>query len=101
MPQKKPREGRRHCIPPAPHPRSQFDLFATPNGALGLALWRALRDVLLWSEVAPEARAELYPPPTITVAQRFADAAREAPRLASALDTFAALRRAPESVTAA
>jgi tetratricopeptide (TPR) repeat protein len=101
MPQKKPREGRRHCIPPAPHPRSQFDLFANLEGALGAALWRALRDVLLWSETRPESRAGLFPPATAAVAERYADAVREAPRLASAFETFAVLRHASESVSPA
>lgn len=101
MPQKKPREGRRHCIPPAPQPRSQFDLLATPHGTLALALWRALRDVLLWSETRPESRAGLFPPTTTEVAERYADAVREAPRLASAFETFATLRHAPESISPA
>lgn len=101
MPQKPAREGRRHCIPPAPLPRSQFDVLSRPEGALGIALWRALRDVLLWSETRPETRAGLFPPITAEVAERYAEAVREAPRLASAFNTFAALQRTPESLPAA
>ncbi len=98
MPPHKTREGRPHCIPPAPKPRNQFDLLAVPGGSLGVALWRALRDVLLWSETRPEARVGLFPPTSAEVAERFAEAVQEVPRLASALDTFAALHRAPEAV---
>lgn len=96
-----PREGRRHCIPPAPLPRPQFDLLTCPDGALALALWRALRDVLLWAETPPEARAGLFPPPSAEVALRYADAAREVPRLASALATFFTLHRSPETLAPA
>ncbi|HEU4559857.1 MAG TPA: hypothetical protein VFS20_18555 [Longimicrobium sp.] len=95
MPQQKPREGRRHGIPPAPQPRRQFDVLTNLEGALGLVLWRAVRDVLLWAEAAPESRATLFEPMTQDVRDRYAVARTEAPELSGALGTFALMQSAP------
>lgn len=99
MPQKKPREGRRHCIPPAPHPRSDWDLLNVP-GSPALALWRALRNVLLWGETPQERRARAFRPPTSDTLELYAAAVAEAPALARPFKAFMEMQAAPESVSA-
>jgi hypothetical protein len=64
---KKPRTSRRWCIPPAvlrgPHETLEgADLLSefADNEALGVLLWRTMRDVTLWAGASPEARDRLF-----------------------------------------
>lgn len=117
------RAGRPHKIPPAPPP--QLESHGTPagmevigevEGALGLALWRALRDAHAWTEVHPDHRVRYFArdldsaAPRVSagpedqyghigggwVAERTAHAIHQAPELAEALGIFALLPRAPD-----
>lgn len=119
------RPGRPHTVPPAPP--SEAGSYGAPagtevmgevDGALGLALWRALRDVHAWTETAPEGRVRYFaqesdrathtagsgPEPSGErtnagwIAERTAYAIEQAPELAGALGLLALLPRAPELV---
>src|SRR3954468_740069 len=96
----KPRAGRPLCIPPAPLPRSDFDLLTVPD-TLAIAFWRALRTVLLWTATPPWRRARAFRVPTSTTLDVYAGAVVEAPELARAFDVFAEIQRRPESIGAA
>ena len=101
MPQIPPREGRPHCIPPAPSPRSRtFDLLSVRD-PLALALWRALRNVLSWAVTSQERRARAFRPPTPETLAWYAEALRDAPDLARAFEVFAEMQRSPETADAA
>src|SRR6185436_13613636 len=92
------RAGRRHCVPPAPSPRADFDLLGSVDGTLAVVLWRAIRDVLLWAQGPPEKRLGLFPLVTPELQERYATALLEAPELAPALDIFMRLHREPEVI---
>ena len=70
------------------------------ESALGLTLWKAIRNVRTWAEVDPELRRRYFRPPTDEAAEVVAHAIREAPELESALSVFALLARAPDVVEA-
>lgn len=92
------REGRRHGIPPAPTPRTEFEVLKADEGALGVALWHSLRNVLSWAGVPPDRRAALFQPMPERARERYAHARLVAPELASALGAFATLQAAPAVV---
>jgi len=95
------RAGRPLCIPPAPFPRSTFfDLLNVPD-TLAIAFWRALRNVLLWTDTPQQRRARAFHAPTSNTLGVYAAAVAEAPELSRAFDTFAELQREPESIGAA
>ncbi|HET7461698.1 MAG TPA: hypothetical protein VFJ82_10630 [Longimicrobium sp.] len=99
MPQNEPREGRRHCIPPAPQPRSDFDVLNVSD-SLAIALWRALRNVLLWADTEQERRPRAFRPPISRTLEVYATAVEDAPELARAFETFTNLQREPERISA-
>lgn len=89
-----------HRIPPAPPPRNVFPLpseFDLPE-ALGLVLWRALRDVTWWARSGEAERCELFRTPNENVQQRFSAAAECAPEIASSIATFLNLLSAPAEI---
>jgi len=94
-----PRAGRPLCIPPAPPPRSNFDVLNVPD-TLAIAFWRALRTVLLWTVTPQERRARAFRAPTSNTLDVYAGAVAEAPELAGAFEAFAELQRQPETIGA-
>jgi tetratricopeptide (TPR) repeat protein len=65
---------------------------------LGLALWQALRDALLWSQTAPGERAELFAGRVAEVGSRFRTmllVRRAAPELQDAVGVYAHTMEAP------
>ena len=75
------------------------DVVTPADGALGLVLWRALRDVYLWAGTGTRERAGCPPGPEI--AERLAEARERAPDLAEAIAVFARLAAAPAHADAA
>lgn len=87
------------AIPPAPHQRTVFSVIASGNDAIDLALWHALRDVLLWASATPETRRTLFRiPPGTAVLERMEAAAEAAPLLADPLAAFARIRTVPDQL---
>ena len=94
------RTPRPHRLPPRPIPLPDLNILSQIGSALGLALWKALRDVTLWANAAPHERRRYFRPLTELARERIAYAKHEVPELESALGTFALLVQAPESVDA-
>ena len=119
------RPGRPHTVPPAPPAEAGsygapagMEVTGEVDGALGLALWRALRDVHAWTETAPEGRIRYFAQESDHepqagqpgsgeagertnggwIAERTAHAIQQAPELAGALGLLALLPRASELV---
>jgi hypothetical protein len=58
---------RRWCIPPAilrepDEALEGWHVLSEIDGAVGVRLWAALRDVTLWADAPPEARGKLFAP---------------------------------------
>ena len=87
-------------IPPKPPPLPELSVLKDFENALGIVLWKALRDVRTWAEVEPERRRRHFRPPTQEVRERYAYARHEAPDLEVPLAAFALLVQAPEAVDA-
>ena len=96
------------AIPPPPplqrpstegSPASDFDIPREMQSALGLVLWKSLRDVQVCCQVESHARRRLLRAPNAEVRERFAAARLEAPELSGALSTFALLLQSPPLVT--
>lgn len=79
-------------------PASDFDIPHDLQSALGLVLWKSLRDVHVCFEVEADVRRRLLRPPNHVVRERFAAARLEAPDLGNALSTFLLLLRSPHLV---
>lgn len=78
-------------IPPRPAPLfgeagiEGFDVLTEVDGALGLSLFRALRDIQAWGESPRESRDHLFGDPSLVQQERTASAARQEPALSDAL----------------
>jgi tetratricopeptide (TPR) repeat protein len=81
--------------------RSEWEILDEQSGALGLTLWQALRDVLLWNETGPSERRGLFRPLHASQQDLLARAIAAAPELADALRDLAQLSAVPESADAA
>jgi tetratricopeptide (TPR) repeat protein len=101
LPTKPPTTSRRHHIPPAPTPLDRTGVLAQMESAAGLVLWRALVDVRLWGECAPQDRRGLFRAPTPEVRDRFALACQDIPALAPAFGAFALVLGSPDLATSA
>ena len=84
--------------PPSPPtwPRPEWKLLDEVPGALGVTLWQAVRDVLLWNRISPGERAELFAPPSASTLEQRARAVSEAPEMAGALGELEGVAVAPE-----
>ncbi|HEX9937784.1 MAG TPA: hypothetical protein VGB15_11700 [Longimicrobium sp.] len=100
MPQKKPREGRPHGIPPAPPQRQSYGAVESRNDPIDLALWQALRCVLLWARTPARRRARLFRRVTPAVRARVAAAADAAPLLGDPLAVLLTLQQEPGTADA-
>lgn len=93
---------RQHYVPPAPHPRGELAILREIDDALGLVLWRAVRDIQLWSATVPEIRDTLFQPMNEEVRARVAFAEHLYPALTASLRAFVRLavqaRETPASV---
>lgn len=98
------REGKTqfHAIRPAPTPRSTFpySLDETLDDDVGIALWRALRDVLGWAGTPAESRDHLRRPPSEALSRRYQAVAEQTEELASVLRTFLTVAVDPATATA-
>ena len=93
-----------HTIPPipvAPNWREEIAGLKDVGGELAVALWRALRNVRLWLDTAPERRAGLFRAPSLRTQEQVAYACLRAPQLLEPFGTFAFLLRAPGKIEAA
>jgi tetratricopeptide (TPR) repeat protein len=81
--------------PAPPWRRTELRLLDEAGEVLGLALWRALRDVRLWAESPAEDRSALFPPKVLPdgVRERNTIARAQAPEIAGALAVFEQLAR--------
>jgi hypothetical protein len=73
-------------------------MLQTGNDAIDLALWQALRDVLLWASTPQEIRRTLFIAPGDVVRERMEAAAEAAPLLADPLAVLARIRILPDRV---
>ncbi len=97
-----PGHGRFPPVPPPPRwVRSEWEILDEQTGALGLTLWQALRDVLLWNDTDPQERRGLFRPLHAAQQDLLARAIAAAPELADALRDLAQLSAVPESADAA
>ena len=91
---------RRWHIPPpllhGPEPLEGGVVLAEVPGPVGLLLWQALRDGLLWVEAPPGLRAELFDPEAAEARRRAIAEAEPERALAAPLSTLTALLDAPE-----
>ncbi len=94
--QRRPKETERDLLPAPAWPRPEHKLFMEADGALGFVLWQRARDVRLWASLRGASPAGLFRPPTPQQRRLAAEAAREAPEIAEALSTLAALVSTPE-----
>ncbi len=93
-----------HSIPPipvAPNWREEIAALKDVGGELAISLWRALRNVRLWLDTAPERRPGLFRPPRLRTQEQIAYACVRAPQLIEPFGTFATLLRAPGKIGAA
>jgi tetratricopeptide (TPR) repeat protein len=94
-------ERRRLRLPPAPPPwRGEAEVLKDLGDAVGLVLWRALRDIWLWTSTPAERRDGIFPPATDEVRERRGYARAQEPDLADALSIFASFASAPELIAA-
>ncbi|MET0399142.1 MAG: hypothetical protein ABW277_20275 [Longimicrobiaceae bacterium] len=92
-----------HTIPPipvAPNWREEIAALKDVGGELAVALWRALRNVRLWLDTAPERRKGLFDSPRRRTQEQIAYACLRAPELIEPFGTFAFLLRAPARIEA-
>ena len=88
--------GEKHVVPEPPNwYRTTFPILGELSGTLGSVLWQYARHLRDWCDCAPDERATLFPPETPGVRAKRAEAKREAPELAPALDRFGVLMAAP------
>ncbi|HEX2090858.1 MAG TPA: hypothetical protein VHG28_00595 [Longimicrobiaceae bacterium] len=100
----RPRKRKPHSIPPipvAPNWREEIAALKDVGGELAVALWRALRNVRMWLDTAPERREGLFRSPRLRTQEQVAYACIRAPQLIEPFGTFAFLLRAPASIEAA
>lgn len=90
------KETERDLLPAPATPHPEHRLFLEADGALGYVLWQRVRDVRLWASLRGASAAGLFHRPTARQRRLSAEAAREAPEIAEALSTLAALVTAPE-----
>lgn len=91
-------------IPPPPPPPAwltevvAIDETGGLDTPLGYTLWRALRSARLWLSGTDGNRAELFPPFTQAMSERYAFALTAAPDLTEPLGVFALLQRSPDLI---
>jgi hypothetical protein len=91
---KPPQQGRKRGIPPPPRMRSVFSVLEFEADPFSLALWQALRNVLIWApEPAPRTLFRPIPP---HARARYEAARAYAPDLRSALDVLERLQATPD-----
>jgi tetratricopeptide (TPR) repeat protein len=95
-----PRPPRRQKPPPPPPPLLEFGILKQVESALGLTLWKAIRNVRTWAEVEPEARRRYFRPLNDDAQEILAYAKHEAPELEAPLSAFALLVQAPDVIDA-
>lgn len=91
-----------HILPPVPPPpswREEYAALQDVEGDLGVSLWRALRNVSIWSQTHPEKRNRLFNPPSAETQANVANACVMAPSLLDAFGTFVALLRDPGQIS--
>jgi hypothetical protein len=86
------------ATPPAPLERPAFSVLESHDDAIDLALWQALRDVLLWAKTPAEYRVRLFRAPGDAVRERLQAAGDAAPLLADPLAILARVRALPGQV---
>jgi tetratricopeptide (TPR) repeat protein len=96
--EKQPRLQWARGLPPAPYARSPFGVLESRSDAIDVALWQALRDVLLWARTPADERCLLFHLPTASLRGRLGEAADAAPLLADPLAELTQLRQAPGDV---
>jgi tetratricopeptide (TPR) repeat protein len=95
-----PRSQRPQKPPPPPPPFPEIDILKQVENALGLVLWKAIRNVRTWAEVEPELRRRYFRPPTAEAREILAYAVHEAPELDGPLSVFALVPQAPDVIDA-
>jgi tetratricopeptide (TPR) repeat protein len=91
---------RRVRLPPAPPSwRSEADVLKDLGDAVGLVLWRVLRDLWLWDSTPAHRRDGIFPPSTEEVRERRSYARAQEPELTDSLGIFASFSHAPELIT--
>ena len=89
---------RRRGIPPLPRPRDEFSVVQIVDGPLGVALWQALRNVVIWARTPPTSREGLFQPLAPHVRERYDVARAHAPDLRGALDALQRMQEAPAAL---
>ena len=85
-------------VPPPPPPLREVEFLKQVDDSLGLALWKALRNVHTWVAVQPGERKRYFRPLTNEARELWAYARHAAPELDSAISTFALMVQAPGAI---